>query len=239
MHQLEGHTSKVYTIVLDPDQHLIFSGSMDGTIRVWNWDSGNCLRMLRGHLTLVGLLALKHGTLVSAGADTTLRIWDHPMKQAKTATEHQRPFSNIPGDLVAGPAQPQNMLLNHLHRQALIPPNVGNLQQLHLLQQLQLQQRANDQLHQQQADITPDMIRHETHVLSQHTNAITCFQHDGTKIVSGADSTLKLWDVRTGMFVRDLLSNLSSVWQVQFDKRRCVAAVNRNEVTYFEVIDFQ
>ncbi|KAJ2881828.1 SCF ubiquitin ligase complex subunit cdc4, partial [Coemansia asiatica] len=123
MHQLEGHTSKVYTIVLDPDQHLIFSGSMDGTIRVWNWDSGNCLRMLRGHLTLVGLLALKHGTLVSAGADTTLRIWDHPMKQAKTATEHQRPFSNIPGDLVAGPAQPQNMLLNHLHRQALIPPN--------------------------------------------------------------------------------------------------------------------
>ncbi|KAJ1812157.1 SCF ubiquitin ligase complex subunit cdc4, partial [Coemansia sp. RSA 2599] len=244
VHQLEGHTSKVYTIVLDPDQHLIFSGSMDGTIRVWNWDSGNCLRILRGHLTLVGLLALKHGTLVSAGADTTLRIWDHPMKQAKASPARQRPFSNIPGDTLAGTTQPAHAPPNlpqqqqHHHHQALVP-NIGNLQQVHLLQQLQLQQRANDQLHQQQVDTTADMIRHETFVLRQHTNAITCFQHDGTKIVSGADSTLKLWDVRTGMFVRDLLSSLTSVWQVQFDKRRCVAAVNRNEVTYFEVMDFQ
>ncbi|KAI7820885.1 WD40-repeat-containing domain protein [Kickxella alabastrina] len=162
LHQLEGHTSKVYTIVLDTERHLILSGSMDGTIRVWNWDSGACLRILRGHLTLVGLLALQHDTLVSAGADTTLRIWDHPTV-----------------------ARPQ--------------PNV----------------------------------------LRQHTSAITCFQHDGTKIVSGADTTLKLWDVRTGAFVRDLLANLTSVWQVRFDKRRCVAAVNRNDVTYFEVMDFE
>ncbi|KAJ2394866.1 SCF ubiquitin ligase complex subunit cdc4, partial [Coemansia sp. RSA 2603] len=237
VHKLEGHTSKVYTIVLDPDQHLIFSGSMDGTIRVWNWDTGNCLRILRGHLTLVGLLALKHGTLVSAGADTTLRIWDHPMKEPPQRPQRQRPFSNIPGDVISGPPMLYASPVANPHHA--LAQNAGNLQQVHLLQQLQLQQRANDQLHQQQADTTADMIRHETHVLRQHTNAITCFQHDGTKIVSGADSTLKLWDVRTGVFVRDLLANLSSVWQVQFDKRRCVAAVNRNEVTYFEVMDFQ
>ncbi|KAJ2600898.1 SCF ubiquitin ligase complex subunit cdc4 [Coemansia sp. RSA 1721] len=237
VHQLEGHTSKVYTIVLDPDQHLIFSGSMDGTIRVWNWDTGACLRILRGHLTLVGLLALKHGTLVSAGADTTLRIWDHPMKNIETNAARQRPFSNIPGDTIVAPPHLPAAPSNPQHQA--LAQNVGNLQQVHLLQQLQLQQRANDQLHQQQVDTTADMIRHETFVLRQHTNAITCFQHDGTKIVSGADSTLKLWDVRTGAFVRDLLSNLNSVWQVQFDKRRCVAAVNRNEVTYFEVMDFQ
>ncbi|KAJ2316370.1 SCF ubiquitin ligase complex subunit cdc4, partial [Coemansia sp. RSA 2702] len=106
---------------------------------------------------------------------------------------------------------------------------------------LQLQQRANDQLQQQlvgSAQEPADLMRTERFMLRQHTNAITCFQHDGTKIVSGADSTLKLWDVRSGLFVRDLLSNLTSVWQVRFDQRRCVAAVNRNDVTYFEVMDF-
>ncbi|KAJ2798752.1 SCF ubiquitin ligase complex subunit cdc4, partial [Coemansia guatemalensis] len=246
LHQLEGHTSKVYTIVLDPDQHAIFSGSMDGMIRVWNWDTGACLRILRGHLTLVGLLALRHGTLVSAGADTTLRIWDHPLRPAPSAgVVQQRPFSNIAGDVVPYTAQPVgavNVLTNHALA-AVAHQAAGNLQQLHLLQQLQLQQRANDQLQQQQlvagADAdAADLVRTERFMLRQHTNAITCFQHDGSKIVSGADSTLKLWDVRSGLFVRDLLTNLTSVWQVRFDQRRCVAAVNRNDVTYFEVMDF-
>jgi F-box and WD-40 domain protein CDC4 len=35
--------------------------------------------------------------------------------------------------------------------------------------------------------------------------------------------------------VRDLLTDLSGVWQVRFDERRCVAAVQRNQMTYIEV----
>ncbi|KAJ1964913.1 SCF ubiquitin ligase complex subunit cdc4 [Dipsacomyces acuminosporus] len=267
LHQLEGHTAKVYTLVLDTDLHLIFSGSMDGTIRVWNWDTGVCLRILRGHLTLVGLLAMDHNTLVSAGADSSLRIWDHPMEPLDAGGPKQRPFSNIEGDVVHNGYTP-NPTSSYAYARAIgmnVGPNAlgggmqhalaaavqqqqqqqgGNVQQMNLLQQLQMQQRANDQLHMQQIANNPDMtaatdfLRTERHVLLQHTNAITCFQHDGTKIVSGADGTVKLWDVRTGQFVRDLLSNLSGVWQVRFDKRRCVAAVHRNEVTYFEVMDF-
>ncbi|KXL45955.1 MAG: hypothetical protein FE78DRAFT_147140, partial [Acidomyces sp. 'richmondensis'] len=71
--------------------------------------------------------------------------------------------------------------------------------------------------------------------LSAHTGAITCFQHDGQKVISGSDRTLKMWNVRNGEFVRDLLVDLSGVWQVRFDERRCVAAVQRNNLTYIEV----
>ncbi|KAJ1795903.1 SCF ubiquitin ligase complex subunit cdc4 [Coemansia sp. RSA 2399] len=263
VHRLEGHTAKVYTIVLDTDMHLIMSGSMDGTIRVWDWDSGVCLRICRGHLTLVGLLSLKHDTLISGGADTTLRIWDHPLKSMRNSNASaiaQRPFSNIGGDTVTvrrsglpPPAPGSNLFAAQATMTA---QQAGNLQQAHLMQQLQVQQRANDQIHHQQllllqqqhqqqqsnASGRPvelgDLVHTERHIMQQHTNAITCFQNDGIKMVSGADSTLKLWDARTGQFVRNLLSNLTSVWQVRFDKRRCVAAVNRNDVTYFEVMDF-
>jgi F-box and WD-40 domain protein CDC4 len=72
-------------------------------------------------------------------------------------------------------------------------------------------------------------------ILSEHTGAITCFQHDGQKVISGSDRTLKMWDVQTGKWKRDLLTELSGVWQVKFDERRCVAAVQRNNVTYIEV----
>ena len=72
-------------------------------------------------------------------------------------------------------------------------------------------------------------------VLEAHTGAITCFQHDGRKVISGSEKTVKMWDVDTGDCVQDLLTDLGGVWQVKFDDRRCVAAVQRGNLTYVEV----
>jgi F-box and WD-40 domain protein CDC4 len=44
-----------------------------------------------------------------------------------------------------------------------------------------------------------------------------------------------MWNVKTGKFVKDLLTDLSGVWQVKFNERRCVAAVQRKNMTYIEV----
>lgn len=73
------------------------------------------------------------------------------------------------------------------------------------------------------------------HTLSAHTGAITCFQHDGRKVISGSEKTVKMWDVQTGDHIQDLLTDLGGVWQVKFDERRCVAAVQRDNLTYVEV----
>ncbi|KAF2724822.1 WD40 repeat-like protein [Polychaeton citri CBS 116435] len=159
VHRLQGHTQKVYSVVLDYPRKRCISGSMDNLVKVWDLNTGSCLFNLEGHTSLVGLLDLSNDRLVSAAADSTLRIWD-PETGACKAT------------------------------------------------------------------------------LSAHTGAITCFQHDGHKVISGSDRTLKMWNVRNGECVRDLLTDLSGVWQVRFDERRCVAAVQRNNLTYIEVLDF-
>lgn len=154
--RLQGHSQKVYSVVLDHARNRCISGSMDNMVKVWSLDTGACLFTLEGHTSLVGLLDLSHGRLVSAAADSTLRIWDPENGQCKSR-------------------------------------------------------------------------------LSAHTGAITCFQHDGQKVISGSDRTLKMWNVKTGEFVKDLLTDLSGVWQVKFNERRCVAAVQRNSMTYIEV----
>ncbi len=156
LHRLQGHTQKVYSVVLDHERNRCISGSMDTTVKVWSLDTGSVLFNLDGHSSLVGLLDLQEGRLVSAAADSTLRIWDPENGQCKS-------------------------------------------------------------------------------VLSAHTGAITCFQHDKQKVISGSDRTLKMWNVTNGHFVKDLLTDLSGVWQVKFDGRRCVAAVQRNSITYIEV----
>lgn len=76
------------------------------------------------------------------------------------------------------------------------------------------------------------------YTLSSHAAAITCFQHDETKVVSGSDGTLKLWDIKTGRFICDLITGISSVWQVAFYGSLLVAASNRNGNTVFDVFDF-
>ncbi|KAJ5174322.1 uncharacterized protein N7482_000199 [Penicillium canariense] len=159
LHTLQGHSLKVYSVVLDHKRNRCISGAMDHMVKVWSLEDGSLLHNLEGHTSLVGLLSLQSEYLVSAAADSTLRIWD---------------------------------------------PEHG----------------------------------HCKNMLSAHTGAITCFQHDGQKVISGSDRTLKMWDVGTGACVRDLLTDLSGVWQVKFNDRRCVAAVQRDSLTYIEVLDF-
>jgi F-box and WD-40 domain protein CDC4 len=149
----------VYSVVLDSSRHQACSGSMDGTVRVWNLRTGECQYTLTGHTSLVGLLGLSPSYLVSAAADSTLRIWD---------------------------------------------PDSGEVR----------------------------------HMLAAHTGAITCFQHDEFKVLSGSDGTLKMWDVREGTVVREFLSNIHGVWQVVFEGRWCVAASHRSDATILDVWDF-
>jgi len=149
----------VYSVVLDSTRRQACSGSMDGTVRVWNLKTGECQYTLTGHTSLVGLLGLSPSHLVSAAADSTLRIWD---------------------------------------------PDSGEVR----------------------------------HMLAAHTGAITCFQHDEFKVLSGSDGTLKMWDVREGTVVREFLSNIHGVWQVVFEGRWCVAASHRSDATILDVWDF-
>ncbi|KAK6871913.1 Cell division control protein 4 [Candida tropicalis] len=164
-HVLQGHQDRVYSTAMDFKSKTCFSGSMDSNINIWNFETGELLQVLVGHSSLVGLLDLVDGVLVSAAADATLRIWN---------------------------------------------PKNGEL----------------------------------LSKLKGHGAAITCFEHDGLRVVSGSEKMLKLWDVKKGTFARDLLTDVTGgIWQVRIDYKRCVAAVQRviNEdegETFIEILNF-
>ena len=150
----------MYNVVLDLGRNQACSGSMDGSVRVWNLQTGQCQYTLTAHdRALVGVLGLSPSHLASGGVDATLCIWD---------------------------------------------PDTGELR----------------------------------HTLAGHAGAITCFQHDEFKVLSGSDGGVKLWNISDGTVVRDLLTDISKVWQVVFEGRWGVAAGIRNDATVIDVWDF-
>lgn len=242
--------------IVRPEQPLIITGSRDSQLRVWRLpeagsrryiqtgppaqetDCPYFVRVLTGHTHSVRAIAAYGDTLVSGSYDSTVRVWQistgrclhvlsgHAQKVYSVVldTKRNRCISGSMDSLVK---------IWDLDTGACLFTLEGHTMLVGLLD---LQ---DDRLVSAAADSTlriwdPANGRCK-HMLMAHTGAITCFEHDGRKVISGSEKTVKMWDVRTGDWVQDLLTDLRGVWQVKFDQRRCVAAVQRGELTYVEV----
>lgn len=244
------------TPVMMPPNPLIITGSRDSQLRVWRLpeagsrryiqtgppaNDAECpyfVRILTGHTHSVRSIAAHGDVLVSGSYDATVRVWristgealhvlhGHSQKVYSVVLDHKRNrcISGSMDSFVKIWDLDTGACLHSLEGHTLL---VGLLD---LHDELLVSAAADSTLR----IWNPDNGKLK-HTLSAHTGAITCFQHDGRKVISGSEKTVKMWDVNTGDHVQDLLTDLGGVWQVKFDERRCVAAVQRDNLTYVEV----
>lgn len=71
-----GHSGDVRSLTHSPNGDILFSGSSDNTIRIWNVSSGAPIGSLK-HTGIVNSLAISpDGTLLAMGSeDGILRLW--------------------------------------------------------------------------------------------------------------------------------------------------------------------
>ncbi|KAJ9144253.1 Cell division control protein 4 [Pleurostoma richardsiae] len=245
--------------VMMPPKPLIITGSRDSQLRVWRLpeagsrryiqtgppaNDAECpyfIRILSGHTHSVRAISAHGDTLVSGSYDSTVRVWristgealhvlhGHSQKVYSVVLDHKRNrcISGSMDSLVKIWDLDTGACLHTLEGHSLL---VGLLD------------LRDERLVSAAADSTLRIWDPETgkckSTLMAHTGAITCFQHDGRKVISGSEKTVKMWDIQTGDCIQDLLTDLGGVWQVKFDERRCVAAVQRDNLTYVEILDF-
>ena len=90
---LSGHQQDILAIAFSADQRFLASGSRDGTVRLWDLQTGECLHIWNAHAALVRSVAFSQdgAWLVSGGDDCDIRRWHTQTGQCLTVFEgHQK-----------------------------------------------------------------------------------------------------------------------------------------------------
>jgi WD40 repeat protein len=74
---LQGHSNSIISVTFSPDGKYLASGSLDNTIRLWNFEQKKEVTMLQGHTDNVYCVAFSPDGkyLASGGCDKTIKLW--------------------------------------------------------------------------------------------------------------------------------------------------------------------
>lgn len=83
--RLTGHAQRIQAVALDVSGKLLASGSDDHSIRLWDLERNDCLKVLCGHSGRVQAVAWnsKGDELASASYDGTVKVWSLPSRDER------------------------------------------------------------------------------------------------------------------------------------------------------------
>lgn len=202
-----GHEGPV--LCIDCNKRLIASGSADNNIKVWDFSTKTCFT-LRGHTDWVQSVKVhsESGTLYSGSQDTTIRMWDLKTKTC---------LAVFGGSEFEGAHVAQIQTVIPLYIDHCLPDTSSdndnttcsnNNDNLNTLNNTNNPNNTND---------NNDSIK-PTHILS-----------------ASLDSTIKLWDIRTGTCVRTLFGHIEGIWGLAADTFRIVSGSHDKSVKVWDL----
>lgn len=225
MYILVGHLAAVRCVQYDGK--LVVSGAYDYLVKVWVPERQECIHTLQGHtnrvyslqvrivfqltnifnLIICFVLVLQFDGIhvVSGSLDTSIRVWEAATGTCKhTLMGHQ--------SLTSGMELRQNILVSGNADSTVKVWDIMNGQCLQTLsgkrQIFVLMFFININIY---LNLGPN----------KHQSAVTCLQFNSRFVITSSDDgTVKLWDVRTGEFIRNLVALDSGgsggvVWRIR------------------------
>ena len=119
---LTGHKSTVRSVCFEHnnEQHLASGGLGEGTVRIWDTESGSVISRLEGHKDAIyAIKAFTGGNrFVSVGTDKTIKIWDI-RQTTPTASINASEFAAI-NDVSMCPEYPNGEVTGVCHADGLV-----------------------------------------------------------------------------------------------------------------------
>ncbi|MFZ4526479.1 MAG: GTP-binding protein [Chlorobium sp.] len=95
---IDADHSIIQSVAFDPKGLTLASGSSDGTVKLWNTQSGKLLRTLEGHTDHVDIVAFSPDgrLLASKSSDNTIRLWSCNTWECVAVIPVRKSHSRIP-----------------------------------------------------------------------------------------------------------------------------------------------
>ncbi len=236
---LTGHSQDVRSVAVSPDGMAIASGSFDGTIKIWNLETGALIRTLTGHSDageMVSSVAIApNGTLLASssnGYGGTIKIWNLSTGELiYTLVDQPSGISSIAispdSQLLASGSEEGNIQLwkldsgeplgifsGHLGTvfSVVFSPDGKTLASGSQDGSIKLWAIANQ-------PSESGLVQTENQQLSGHVGTVfsVAFSPNGKMLASGsADNTIKLWDLSKGQEMRSFSGHAGTMFSVAF-----------------------
>ncbi len=211
----QGRTDPSLPIAaFSPDGQILASIDDNNTVKLWNFDTGECLRSLQGHTNRVSSVAfsLDGGTLATGGWDKIVKLWDVQTGQClRTLKGLSNQIGSVvfslDGQTLASGSEDGAVRLWRVSTGECLKTLRGHTNIV-----LSVAISTDGQtLASGSADCTVRLwnVRTGTHIktLQGHRKAVVsvAFSPDGKIIASGSNNqTVKLWNIDTGLCIRTL-----------------------------------
>ncbi|TGZ80948.1 WD40 repeat-like protein [Ascodesmis nigricans] len=233
---LAGHVMGVWAMV--PWGKTLVSGGCDRDVRVWDMESGECKRILRGHTSTVRCLKMSdHKTAVSGSRDTTLRIWDIEEGVCKNVlVGHQASVRclEIHGDLVVSGSYDTTARVWSISQGTCLRTLSGHFSQIYAIafDGVRIATGSLDT----SVRIWDPQTGHCQAVLQGHTSLVGQLQMRGSTLVTGgSDGSVRVWSLEKNSCIHRLAAHDNSVTSLQFDDTRIVSGGSDGRVKVWDL----
>lgn len=241
LRRLTGHQDAIKAISFNGT--TLITGSLDKTIKIWNFQTGQCISTYRGHTDSVLSIDSNKSIIVSGSADKTVRIWHVDLRTCYTLKGHTDWVNHVKLDYESmscfSCSDDHTIKMWDIKENKLIKNFKGHCGQvqkivlLHLASDVKLVSDLDDccpELNNNDSCERDKIEMEKGYGLKQGVNY-------PTHIVScSLDSTIKIWDVKTGKCIRTQFGHIGGVWDIECDNFRIISC---SRDRYTKVWDLQ
>ena len=223
---LRGHSSRVWSVTISPDNQILASSSGDQTIKLWELSTGKELRSWEGHNYWVRTLAITpDGQILASGSDdNTIKLWQLSTgKQLRTLKGHRRWVRALvitpDGQILASASNDQTIKLWQLSTGKELHTLTGHNDWVSTLTMTPDGQILVSGSNDQNIKLWDLSTGRELHTFTDHSDWVRtlAITPDGQILASGSDdNSIKLWHLNTGKELCTLTGHGDSIYSLVF-----------------------